>query len=76
MSSPMFTAECQLGWEDEPEDYNVAYHRAAAEEAGSPHSRGRALGKDGVQYCVTDWDDGGSLPLRPSGAARRSMSLS
>ena len=51
--------ECQLGWDDEPEDYNVAYHRTA-EEVGSPHGRGRALGKDGVQYCVTNWDNSGS----------------
>ena len=47
----------------------MAYHRAA-EEIGSPHSRGRALGKDGVQYCVTSWDDSGS-PRSP--AARSSF---
>ena len=47
----------------------MAYHRAA-EEAGSPHGRGRALGKGGVQYCVTNWDDGGS-PRSP--AANRSF---
>ena len=55
-------AECTLGWDDEPDDYNVAYHRTAEEEVGSPHSRGRAVGRDGVQFCVTDWADSAQSP--------------
>lgn len=41
-------AECSLDWEEEPE-YNMMR---------TPQSpgRGRAIGKDGVQYCVTDWE--------------------
>ena len=66
-----YVAECTLGWDEEPDDYNVAFHRAE-QEVGSPHSRGRGVARDGVQFCVTEWADSPAQSPR-SPAARKSF---
>lgn len=46
--------ECSLDWDDE-HDYNVMH-------APDSPGRGRAIGKDGIQHCMTEWNVNSSLP--------------